>query len=123
MFSRIFSSGLVVIALTLTGFLDHAHSQQQQQCFVGNDATGGAAYLYLVSEKVGDYFEIFGTLKSSAVGTMRLKADGWSGAGRMYRKYEYESGALYIQISNYTGSSLVLSVDEYGEFPFHNTPC
>ena len=79
--------------------------------------------LLLAQERYGDYYGIFGVIRSAAIGTMQVKADGWSGAGRMFRGHEYESGALYIQISDYTGSSLVLSVEGYGSFPFQMTRC
>jgi hypothetical protein len=119
---QIMLSGLAALLL-ITGWSELAQAQQQQACFIGNDHTGGPARLLLVAERYGDYFELFGRLSSSAVGTMQLKADGWSGAGRMFRGHEYESGALYIQISDYTGSSFILSVDGYGRFQFRQTRC
>lgn len=114
--------GLAVLAFlaTWSGF---TQAEQAQGCFVGRDYTGGTAVLQLVAERYGDYYEVFGTVRSNAVGMMRVKADGWSGAGRMFRGHEYEGGALYIQISDYTGSSLVLSVEGYGSFRFRRTRC
>ena len=107
----------------MTGWAGFAQGQQEQGCFVGRDHTGGSAMLWLAAERYGNYYEIFGTIRSAAVGTLRLKADGWSGAGRMFRGHEDESGALFIQISNYTGSSLHLSIEGYGSFPFQRTRC
>lgn len=100
-----------------------APAQQAAACYVGRDYTGGEARLEVVAERYGDFFEIYGTLRSAAVGTMRLKADGWSGAGRLFRAHEYESGALYIRISQYTGQSFVLEVEGYGSYPFQQTAC
>ena len=115
---------LVLCSLVLMiGWPEIARGEQEQGCFVGRDNTGSSAILWLSAERIGDYFEISGTIRSPAVGTMQLKADGWSGAGRMFRGHEYESGALFIEISDYTGSSLVLSVEGYGSFPFQRTRC
>ncbi|MCI0734216.1 MAG: hypothetical protein L0Y38_10405 [Methylococcaceae bacterium] len=97
--------------------------QQVYECFVGTDYAGGSAILSLATERYGDYYEVMGTIRSAAAGTMQIKADGWFGAGRMFRGYEYESGALYIKISDYTGSSVVISVEGYGSFPFQRTHC
>ncbi len=114
-------SFLIVLAgLAMPG---GAQAQQAQACYVGQDYQGGQAILRLISERIGDYFEIYGVFQSSAVGTMQLKADGWSGAGRMFRSHEYEAGAIFIQISDYTGAGLVLGVEGYGRFPFQQTAC
>ena len=111
------------LVLLMVAFTGAARAQQAQACYVGEDYQGGQAILRLVSERIGDSFEIYGLFQSSAVGTMQLKADGWSGAGRMFRSHEYESGAIFIQISDYTGASLVLGVEGYGRFPFRQTNC
>lgn len=122
MLKNLVVSTLAALVL-MTGWPGIAQAQQQQGCFVGRDHTGGSAALWLSTERYGDYYGILGALRSVTVGTMRIKADGWSGAGRMFRGHEYESGALYIQISDYTGSSLVLWVEGYGRFPFRKTRC
>ena len=59
----------------------------------------------------------------TANGVFQLKADGWSGAGRMFRRYEGEADALYISITDYTGSSLMLHVEGFGSFPFQAVAC
>lgn len=122
MLKKLVVSGLSALVL-ITGGPEIAQGQQQQGCFLGQDHTGGSAALWLSTERYGDYYGLLGALRSAAVGTMRIKADGWSGSGRMFRRHEYESGALYIQISDYTGSSLVLWVEGYGRFPFRKTRC
>ncbi len=115
---------LALSALVLAGALAApSRAQEHVGCFVGRDATGGTAMLQLSAEKYGDFFEVYGVVRSAAIGQMQLKADGWSGAGRMFYRHEYEGGAMYIQISDYTGSSLVLSVEGYGNFPFQRTRC
>ncbi len=111
------------LVLLIVAFASTARAQQAQACYMGEDYQGGQAILRLVSERIGDFFEIYGLFQSAAVGTMQLKADGWSGTGRMFRSHEYETGAIFIQISDYTGASLVLGVEGYGRFPFRQTPC
>ncbi len=111
------------LVLLIAASASTARAQQAQACYIGEDYQGGQAILRLVSERIGDSFEIYGVFQSAAVGTLQLKADGWSGAGRMFRGHEYESGAIYIQISDYTGSSLVLGVEGYGRFPFRQSAC
>ncbi len=111
------------LVLLIVAFAGAARAQQAQACYVGQDYQGGQAILRLFSERIGDYFEIYGVFQSAAAGTMQLKADGWSGAGRMFRGHEYEADAIYIKISDYTGASLVLGVEGYGRFPFQQTPC
>ena len=114
---------LVLLVAAFAAWPGLARAQQAQACYMGEDYQGGPAILRLVSERLGDSFEIYGVFQSAAVGSMQLKADGWSGAGWMFRRHEYESGAIFIQISDYTGSSLVLGVEGYGRFPFRQTPC
>ena len=119
-----FSVAIVLIATLASGVAPKdAVAQQTQGCFVGQDQYGAPVQMFLQAERYGDYFEIYGRLQSQNIGMMQLKADGWSGAGRMFRNHEYEGGAVFIEISNYTGSSLVLSVDGYGSFQFRASPC
>jgi hypothetical protein len=120
---KIFRLTLSLLIAAAAAWPNLARAQQQQACYVGQDYQGGQAILRLVSERYGDSYEIYGVFQSAAVGTMQLKADGWSGAGRMFQSHEYESGAIYIQISDYTGSSFVLAVEDYGRFPFQQTNC
>ena len=114
----------VLIATFATGIApSDGVAQPAESCFVGQDQFGAPVRMLLQVERYGDYFEVFGRLQSQNIGTMQLKADGWSGAGRMFRNHEYEGGAVFIEISNYTGSSLVLNVDGYGSFQFRAAPC
>lgn len=112
-------------ALVLVGsFLSvPADAQRQSGCFVGRGHTGQTTYLRLVAERFRNSYEIYGTINSSTIGTMQIKADGWSGAGRLFRSHEFEGGALRIQISNYTGTGLSLQVERYGTFTFRRTRC
>ncbi|MEE8370915.1 MAG: hypothetical protein V3R73_02130 [Sphingomonadales bacterium] len=122
MIRRMIFSALAALML-VTGWTGAAEAQQQQACYIGRDQNGAQMILRLVSERYGDYYEIYGQLISQSFGTMQVKADGWSGAGRMFRGQEGEAGALYIQISDYTGTALVLGVEGYGRFPFQQTGC
>lgn len=119
---KIISIGLIILFVNVA----HPHvsfAEQAYGCFVGQDATGGQAVLRLAAERYGDYYEVYGTIASAAIGQMRVKADGWSGAGRMFYRHEYENGAMYIKIVNYTGTSFTLEVEGYGSFPFQRTNC
>jgi hypothetical protein len=100
-----------------------AAAQQWAGCFAGADATGAPARLALQAERYGDYFEIYGSVASPSIGVMQIKADGWSGAGRMFRNHEGEGGAVYIHILDYTGAGLVLRVEGWGDFPFRAVGC
>ena len=118
---------LIAATLTLTvttGIaISSAHAQKQQGCYIGRDHSGNQVVLRLVAEKIRNSFEIYGTLRSSSFGTMRVKADGWSGNGRIFRRHEYESGAKFVRISNYTGTRFTFSVQGIGSFPFQQAGC
>lgn len=43
--------------------------------------------------------------------------------GACARRYEGEADALYISITDYTGSSLMLHVEGFGSFPFQAVAC
>lgn len=98
-------------------------AQTSHGCFAGQDASGQPAWMALTAERYGDYYEVYGQVSTTGFGEFRIKADGWSGAGRMFRRHEGEADAVYIKITDYTGSSLVLHVEGYGSFPFTVTPC
>lgn len=98
-------------------------AETSQGCFSGRDATGQPAWMALTAERYGDYYEIYGQISTTGSGTFLIKADGWSGAGRMFRRHEGEADALYIMITDYTGNSLVLEVEGYGRFPFRAVSC
>lgn len=103
--------------------LSPARGEIQTGCFVGADATGQPARLRLTAERYGDYYEIFGQIATTSFGSLRIKADGWSGAGRMFRNHEGEAGAIYISISDFSAAGLMLQVDGYGSFPFRTIGC
>lgn len=110
--------------LVFTALLSRSIAAETAQgCFAGTDATGQPARMFLIAERYGQYYEVFGQLVTISFGTLRIKADGWSGAGRLFRNHEGEADALYIRISEYSGTSLVLSVEGYGRFPFRAVPC
>jgi hypothetical protein len=113
------------IAVIVFGWLAIAPAEAQRQhgCFVGRGHTGQPTYLRLVAERYRNSYEIYGTISSAAIGTMRIKADGWSGAGRLFSRHEFEGGALQIRITNYTGTGLSLWVERYGTFGFRRTRC
>ena len=98
-------------------------AQQSQGCFVGADAVGAPAQLVLQAEQYGESFEVWGQVSSPTIGVMQIKADGWSGAGRLFRGHEGEAGALYVQITDFTAQGLVLQVEGYGSFPFRAVAC
>lgn len=98
-------------------------AQSGPSCFVTHDAIGTPANLILQAERYGEFFEVYGRAASRDFGVLQIKADGWSGAGRMFRHHEGEAGALYIQITDYTGTGLVLHVEGYGSFQFQAVPC
>ena len=114
---------LALIALVTEALSTVDAAAQQQGCFVGVDAAGGQARMILQVERYGEFFEVWGQVASQSIGVMKIKADGHSGAGRIYRNHEYESGALFIQISNFSAQGLVLEVQGYGRFPFRTVPC
>ena len=112
----------LLVAATLT--LPLAARAQQRGCFVGVDPLGQPAGVILQVERFGDWFEISGQLHSTGTGqTYRFKADGHSGAGRLYSRHEYETGAVYIQVLELTQTDFILEVEGYGIFRFPRRPC
>jgi hypothetical protein len=101
-----------------------AAAQQQSGCFSGRDHFGFPARVYLTAEQYGDWFEIYGQIHSTGSGqTYQFKADGHSGAGRVFTGHEYEAGAAYIQILDLNPSTFVLRVDGYGVFRYQRSQC
>lgn len=101
-----------------------AIAQQQNGCFIGKDHLGYPAKAYVSVEHYGDWYEIAGQIYSSGANRVyRFKADGHSGAGRLYGGHEYEAGALYISLQKLTDSDFVLQVESYGIFYFRRTRC
>ncbi|MEQ1950503.1 hypothetical protein [Mesorhizobium sp. CN2-181] len=113
---------LLAFVMQTAGVTESA-AQQSQGCFAGTDAAGAPARMILQAERVGESFEVWGQISSRTIGVMQIKADGWSGAGRLFRGHEYESGALFIRITNYSAQGFVLEVQDYGRFPFSAVPC
>jgi hypothetical protein len=112
------------LLLVITFFLPlKALAETAEGCFAGSDASGQPARIQLTAERYGDYYEVYGQIATTSFGAFRIKADGWSGAGRMYRRHEGEAGAVYIRINNFTGSSFQLDVEGYGRFPFRAVIC
>jgi len=112
----------LLVAATLTAPL--AASAQQRGCFVGVDQLGQPAGVILQVEHFGDWFEISGQIHSTGTGqTYRFKADGHSGAGRLYSRHEYEAGAVYIQVRELTETDFILEIEGYGVFRFRRQPC
>ena len=119
------STVTVTSAMVLAAVLPSPVSAAQRtQCFVGRDHAGGVAQMRLVNERYGRYNEVFGVVRSRALGTMKIKANGWTGDGRMFRRHEYESGARFIKFVGYNGRSFKLRVDGFRRnFPFQSMPC
>ncbi len=112
----------LLVTVTLTAPL--ATSAQQRGCFVGVDQLGQPAGVILQVERFGDWFEISGQIHSTGTGqTYQFKADGHSGAGRLYSRHEYEAGAVYIQVLELTETDFILEVEGYGVFRFQRRPC
>ena len=117
-----FSVGVVM--LFLLTWCAAAPAGQQSGCFSGRDHLGHPARVFLMVERYGDWFEVWGQVHSSGTGqTYQFKADGHSGAGRMFSRHEYESGAAYIQILHLDESAFVIRVDGYGVFQFQRSHC
>ncbi len=101
-----------------------AMAYQQSGCYVGKDHHGYPAKAYVSVERYGDWFEIAGQIYSSGENRVyRFKADGHSGAGRLFQGHEYESGALYISVQSLTETNFVLQVESYGVFYFRRARC
>jgi hypothetical protein len=97
-----------------------ATAQQWSACFVGQDYTGAPTQIAVFAERYNDWFEIGGQMN---IGLMRFKADGHSGAGRLFSGHEYESGALYIQVLDLNENLFVLEVEGYGVSQFRRANC
>jgi hypothetical protein len=97
-----------------------ATAQQWSACFAGQDYTGAPTQIAVFAERYNDWFEIGGQMN---IGLMRFKADGHSGAGRLFSGHEYESGALYIQVLDLNENLFVLEVEGYGVSQFRRANC
>ena len=110
--------GSVVAASTKAG------AQQQTGCFIGKDHFGYPAKVKIQVEHYGDWYEIAGQIYSSGANRIyNFKADGHSGAGRLFEGYEDEAGALYISVQALTETNFALEVESYGVFNFRRTRC
>jgi hypothetical protein len=116
----------LIAGLALAGLmLDQraALAQQWGACFAGPDYAGQPAQVALQVERYGGWFEIFGRIASATVGQLRFKADGHSGAGRLFSGHEDEAGALYISVLDLNEQAFVLEVEGYGVFQFARSDC
>ena len=100
-----------------------AAAQQWAACFAGQDYTGAPTQVAVFAERYNDWFEIGGQIRSASIGLLRFKADGHSGAGRLFSGHEYESGALYIHVLDLNENVFVLEVESYGVFQFRRANC
>lgn len=117
----LFLAAVLIVALAAA---PAAIAQQRSGCFVGRDHLGQPAQVFLQVERYGDWFEISGQLHSGGTGRVHaFKADGHSGAGRLYTRHEYEAGALYIQVLELTETDFIVRVEGTGVFHFHRRPC
>lgn len=117
---------LVMVVILGAAWLiaSNAIAQQQSGCFHGKDHLGYPAKVYVSVERYGDWYEVSGMIYSSGEDRVyRFKADGHSGAGRLFERHEYESGALYISVRELTEDAFALEVESYGVFYFRRTRC
>ncbi len=120
--------GLFMLAVFLLSIIvvpgDDAFAQQQSGCFAGRDYLGYPAKAFVNVERYGDWFQIHGQIYSSGTNTAyRFSVDGHSGAGRLYQRHEYESGAIYMDILNLTETEFLFELESYGKFLFKRTQC
>lgn len=115
----------ILVAGAVFAALATPASAQNVHCYAGRDHTGGQAVMMLQVDQYVTFAEIRGVIRSNAVGTLQVKADFGSGAGRAFRGHEYESGAVFINFTNVASdySSYVLAVDGYGRYPFSRVAC
>lgn len=115
---------VVVIVGATFAVAPNATAQQQSGCFVGKDHLGYPSKVYVSVERYNNWYEVAGQIYSSGANRVyKFKADGHSGAGRLYEGHEYESGALYISVQKLTESNFVLQVESYGVFYFRRARC
>lgn len=111
------------LVASLAGMSD-VRSEQWSACFSGSDLAGGQAFAAVGAERYGDWFEIMGWIQSTGMGrAYNFKADGHSGAGRLYVGHEYESGAVYIQIRALSDGQFVMEVEGHGVLQLRRTNC
>lgn len=99
-------------------------AEERSGCFAGADLLGGVATAYVTAEWYANYFEIFGNINSTSLGqTYRFKADGHSGAGRIFINHEYESGAMYMWVRDLSEARFILEVEGYGLLSLSRAQC
>lgn len=104
--------------------LSVARAEQWSGCFVGSDLAGGQAFAAVGAERYSDWFEIMGQIQSTGMGRVyNFKADGHSGAGRLYVGHEYEAGAVYVQILDLSDRHFALEVEGHGVLRLERTSC
>ena len=117
---------VVVVAGMLAVFTVAARAQTQQMtgCFVGDDLSGGQAHAEVTAERIGDWAQIVGQIRSTGLGQVyRFTVDGHSGAGRVFISHEYEAGAAYMQIRDLSETRLIMEIDGYGTLRLARTGC
>ena len=117
---------LVTMAIfgAIMGVYLEAAGQKRSGCYLGKDHFGSSAKVFVTVERYGDWFEVAGQIRSTGAGRIyRFKADGHSGAGRLYTQHEFESGAVYINVLDLTETTFVLQVESYGVFHFQRARC
>jgi hypothetical protein len=116
--------GFVLVIFIAINTPVYVKAEERSGCFAGSDLQGGTATAYVIAEWFGEYFEIYGNIYSTSFGqTYRFKADGHSGAGRLFVNYEYESGARYIWVRSLTEANFFLDVENYGQLVLNRIPC
>ncbi len=119
--SRTMQAAIVVAAMSVAT----PATAQSIHCYQGSDYTGAPAEIRLQVQQFVTFAEIYGVIQSRAIGTMQLKADFASGAGRAFYRHEYEGGAVFINFTQVSPdySAFVLDVQDFGRYPFTRTAC
>ncbi len=120
------SPKLLASAVLMALAWPHSQSfaEQWSGCYAGSDLVGGQAFAAVGAERYNNWFEIMGQIQSTGMGRVyNFKADGHSGAGRLYVGHEYESGAVYVQIRDLSDRQFVLEVEGHGVLQLRRTNC
>lgn len=112
-----------LFASTLFAAFPAAGVESGPFCFQSTDALGGVSDTALYFAQSASFFEIFGRIGSENFGKANIKVEGYSGAGKIYKEHEYESGAIFVAMSQLTGSSFQLKIGDYGTYVYTAVPC
>ncbi|MGF1446625.1 MAG: hypothetical protein ACFBRM_10550 [Pikeienuella sp.] len=99
-----------------------ALSETSRRCFVGQDAGGGAVRMALEEFRARHFWEYTGRVSSTTAGVWQIKADGHSGAGRIFKRHEYDNTARFIQLTR-RGEGVSLAVEGWGTVILGPTRC